>query len=335
LKDEIKLSVIVPVHNAEPFIEKCLQSLMNQTLIEKEIIIVNDNSNDKSNTIIEKFHNQYANIKIANANNHGVGAARNKGIEMATGRYIAFADADDWAEPSMYEKMYHEAITQNADIVICNAYNSEGADKNLRLSLPNKIIEFKTARINEVANLMRFKYDFANWNKIYLTRLIRENYLFFSEKLKMYEDLLFNLCFWQYCNIGVVINEPLYNYRIHQGSVMNRMSLLQTSEYNNLLKEFKIICENNSWLETLTLFKKEMRRGFYYKHLPSIIDNSRQQKNTLKAKIRWLTAALKNVYPEFFDFEKNEIKGFQGLKRWLLKNKLFSIFSIVVLSKKK
>ena len=116
-----KVSVIVPVYNVEQYIEKCLENLVNQTLDDIEIIVVNDGSTDNSETIINKYLQKYSNkIKYLTKTNGGLSDARNYGMKYATGEYIAFLDSDDYADVTTYEKMYNKAIEENCDYVECN-----------------------------------------------------------------------------------------------------------------------------------------------------------------------------------------------------------------------
>ena len=118
-----KVSIIVPVYNVEKYIEKCLNSLVNQTLEDIEIILVNDGSTDKSQTIIEQYQKKYPDvIKAYSTKNGGAAKARNYALEHVTGEYIGFVDSDDYISEEMYEKLYNQAKKENADIVCCNYY---------------------------------------------------------------------------------------------------------------------------------------------------------------------------------------------------------------------
>ncbi len=329
------VSIIIPVFNAEKYLQKCIQSITGQTLRDIEIVIINDGSSDGSLSIIEQFTKQDNRVKFVSQQNKGVSGARNKGLEIASGEWIAFADADDWLEPAMLQKMYDAVLMKDADIVICNVKNVSGGGLSKRLKLADETINFENSRQEAITNLIRFKYDYANWNKIYSARLIRQFQLSFSERLVMYEDLLFNLHYWQYCKKSVVISECLYNYRIHNASVMNQAQLSSTTEYNKLSNEFIPVCYQNGWLDTLNNFEKEMQRGFYYHHLPLMIAGVQQQKISKLQKIQLLASELKKVSPVFFNYDKREMKGIQIIKKNLLKHKQFYLFSIIGLLRNK
>lgn len=120
-----KISVIVPVYKCEAFLEEMLGSLIKQTLREIEIILVDDGSPDKSGEICDKVAKKDNRIIVIHQKNQGAGIARNAGLEKATGEYIGFCDSDDWVDLEMYEKMYEQARTNNADIVRCNTLSHE------------------------------------------------------------------------------------------------------------------------------------------------------------------------------------------------------------------
>ena len=117
---EIKVSVIVPVYNTEKYLVNCLESLVNQTLQEIQIVIINDGSTDSSLEIIKSYSEKYPNkIVYETQENGGQAVARNRALELCTGEYIGFLDSDDFVKKEMYQKMYEKAIAQDADYVAC------------------------------------------------------------------------------------------------------------------------------------------------------------------------------------------------------------------------
>lgn len=139
------LSVIIPMYNAENFIGVCLDSLLEQNLNDYEIIIVNDGSNDKSEEIVKKYIKKHSNIVLYNQSNSGNGAARNKGIELARGKYLYFLDSDDYITNNVLDKILFVLEKENLDIFGFNSINTESSD-------------FKESKnINEIKNTNRFK----------------------------------------------------------------------------------------------------------------------------------------------------------------------------------
>lgn len=116
-----KISIIVPIYNAENHLEKCIKSILTQTVEDLELILVDDGSKDNSLSICKAYANKDSRIKVIHQKNAGVSAARNHGIEVAEGDFIGFVDSDDWIDAHMYEILLEEAKKTNADVVMCDA----------------------------------------------------------------------------------------------------------------------------------------------------------------------------------------------------------------------
>ena len=120
----IKVSIIVPVYNVEKYLDKCLKSLVNQTLKDIEIIVVNDGTKDNSQKIVDKYVKKYPKlVKSYIKENGGLSSARNYGLKYVNGEFISFIDSDDWVRKDMFEKMYQKAKKEDLDIVICDSIN--------------------------------------------------------------------------------------------------------------------------------------------------------------------------------------------------------------------
>ena len=118
MKNNPLVTVIVPVYNCEKYIARCIESVINQTYSNIELIIVNDGSTDHTNEICENYNKKYQNIKLINQKNQGVSIARNNALNISLGQYIQFTDSDDYMEKDMIELMVKSAVTNNSDIVI-------------------------------------------------------------------------------------------------------------------------------------------------------------------------------------------------------------------------
>ncbi|MDD4509937.1 MAG: glycosyltransferase, partial [Oscillospiraceae bacterium] len=119
-----KISVIVPVYNVERYLRTCMDSLVNQTLEDIEIIVVNDGSPDNSLSILEEYEKKYAEkVSVYSIENHGVSYARNYGADRAEGEYLLFVDSDDFVEPQMCEMLYEKAVNDGNDLVLCSRNN--------------------------------------------------------------------------------------------------------------------------------------------------------------------------------------------------------------------
>lgn len=206
------ISVIVPIYNVEEYLEKCLNSLVNQTLKNIEIILVDDGSKDKSSKIIEEYVKKYENVKSFTKENGGLSSARNYGLNYANGEYIAFVDSDDWIELDMYEKMYQKAISNNFDMVVCNVkYIYPKRIKNAYSNIEHDIIDKEKLK-NEMIKI----YPVA-WNKLYKKTLFDKNIRF---KLNVwFEDVEFIYRLYPYINSIGVVKSHSYNYLQRKGAI--------------------------------------------------------------------------------------------------------------------
>ena len=207
-----KVSVIVPVYNVEKYIDKCLDSLVNQTLKDIEIIVVNDGTKDNSQSIIDKYAKKYKNIKSFIKENGGLSSARNYGIEKATGDYIAFVDSDDYVSYDMYEKLYNKAILKDYDVVVCNTnyiYDKKVVPviTNLDRDIDNKA---------DVKKVMTYLYP-AVWNKLYNKRLFKNN-IRFKDKV-WFEDVEFIYRLYPFINSIGTVDDYLINYVQREGAI--------------------------------------------------------------------------------------------------------------------
>ena len=236
-----KVSVIVPVYNAEKTIEKCLDSLINQTLPNIEIIVINDCSKDNTLKILKKFVKK---IKlINNEKNLGPAGARNKGLDIATGDYIGFVDADDWVDYNMYNLMTSK-MNDEVDMVACSRYN-------VYKNKTNQIINY-----NKSTDAKDFsKTSNYNCDKLYKREIIEKYNLRMPEKYSYAEDFSFSIKYKYYANKMCILEEPLYYYRADsEGSITN-------SYKENLLDIINVL------QDTVDFFKSEKKFKEYEKEL--------------------------------------------------------------------
>ena len=209
--NKIKVSVIVPVYNVYAYIDKCLNTLVNQTLTDIEIIVVNDGSPDNSEEIINKYLNSFSNIVYYKKENGGLSDARNYGLKKAHGEYIAFIDSDDYVSYDMYEKMYNKAKSGNFDIVVCDInYVYETTDRVDRVSsnIPKDTTDIKKAMLDIYP---------AAWNKIYKKKLFDSGIEF--KKGIWFEDVEFIYRMMPLIKSIGVIHEPFNQYLQRKGSI--------------------------------------------------------------------------------------------------------------------
>ena len=219
------MSIIVPVYGVEKYIDKCLNSLVKQSLKEIEVIVVNDGTKDNSQKIVDKYVKKYPDkIKSYIKENGGQGSARNYGLKKASGEYIGYVDSDDFVEKDMYKKLYNKAKENNYDIVVCGNYNvsEDYQNKNIDAFINNYNTDY-----TDLENI--FFGKMAVWNKIYKRDILIKNKLEFKEKV-WYEDLAFTLKAIMNSNTFAFIDEPLYDYLIREGSTMNNSNVQRNLE---------------------------------------------------------------------------------------------------------
>lgn len=208
------LSVIMPIYNAQEYLHMSIQSVLNQTFKDFELILVDDESTDESLEICRKFQEEDRRIKVISQKNKGIGGARNTGIDNAIGKYITFIDNDDIIQSKMYENMMAEMIAEKLDLVMCGAVRKE---------------DYKLEKITseyEVCELTKkslYKGMFANsdtdwkymvvWNKIYKTDIVKQIKFFKSGT----EDTTFNCQYFRYVKCAKLIKQDLY-YWIQRGN---------------------------------------------------------------------------------------------------------------------
>lgn len=220
----MKVSVIVPVYNVEQYLEKCLLSLVNQSLKDMEIIIVNDGSKDRSQEIIDRYVERYNNIVSLEKENGGLSDARNYGVQYAKGEYVAFVDSDDYVDYTMFEKMYHRAVEGNLDVVVCDT-----------------VIQFSTYSYILKSN-MRFSEENVR-NYIFAppmacTRIVKREIMqcFPFQKGIYYEDLNTTPTYVVKTKKIGFLEEALYFYVQRADSIMNQMDF-----HEKLLDIFKVL----------------------------------------------------------------------------------------------
>lgn len=191
------ISVVVPVYKAENFLSNCIKSILNQTYRDLEVILVDDGSPDSSGQICEEYAEKDGRIKVIHQKNAGAAAARNCGLKAATGKYIAFADSDDWIDQDMYEKMVEAAEAQNCDLVVCDCLKESGAGSQVYThELPGGFYDRDAMAAQYLPqllmpNTMEYPVTISNCLLLIRREVIAENQISFPAGMRFSEDLLF------------------------------------------------------------------------------------------------------------------------------------------------
>ena len=315
----VKVSIILPIYNVQDYLEKCLNSLTNQTLEDIEIICINDCSTDNSLKILEEFAIKDSRIIITNLiENKGQGYARNIGIELAKGEYIGFVDPDDWAELNMFEEMYFLAKKNNCELVECNhvAHNEIRNYKNTyktKIHYPkNKCFNWKDMKIT-----YPFYPPLAPWNKLYKTTLLKDNNIKFEET-RLGEDQILAIKSRLLANNIIYTKKSLYNYRKRANSSVNKINkdtLLRPKLIYNV-KEFLV--QNDFWNIFENMYTEYAISGLVrsYGYLPeewiTDYENSIQEyfgEKFYKEYCKIKSKSNKNLFHNIFSIKNTNIHG--------------------------
>lgn len=226
-----KVSVIVPVYNMEKYLKQCMDSLVNQTLDDIEIIAINDGSKDNSLEILKEYQKHYPDkLIIIDQENQGISVARNNGIDIATGKYIGFVDSDDYVKLDMFEQLYNKIRETNSDIVVCD-YEEYHMDEEKFKYI--KVTEnIKSNNVYDDVSIIN-DIDYGPCNKLFKKELF--NNIKFPKNLK-YEDLNAILKVFLIASKISIVEESLYIYRINETG--------QTMTINKKVKDILIILQD-------------------------------------------------------------------------------------------
>lgn len=302
----VLVSVIVPVYNAEKYLEKCIQSLLEQDIADYEVILVDDGSTDKSATIIDEYCSKSSVLRSVHKSNGGVSSARNQGLKMAKGKYIAFVDSDDYVDKDYLSSMVSSYTKEDIDLVVSSMLFDD-----------IKTISEKEGEYSPVETACRFytRNSFQGYlvNKLFKASIITENNITFDENSHFCEDLLFCAEYVRYIRKTCYTDKACYHYCLNNGSATQdrysekrfsvfytykRMidvlscfdddelhSLLQVNFLIHIIRLKRILYVNHindeSWMLMLNNEIKKRRKYFFSRYMP------------IKEKIRFILAELR------------------------------------------
>lgn len=316
------LSIIIPVYNASKYLSGCIESILNQSYRDFELILVNDGSADTSGDVCDEYAQKDSRIKVIHKPNGGVSSARNTGIAVAKGKYLTFVDADDTVEPDIYDVMIDGAEQHGVDYVICG-YNEVCGHKIIpRLfSLPDNTVMNRDGVISKLISSIYTGESIINspCNKLYKRELI-ERYKIEFPKRRRAEDWLFNIAYVEIAQSAIYINRPLYNYVRNEQSAMSRV----LPDQYLLWKENALIKRELAERYQLPVDWKEVNKLFLEGVIPWIMSMYKQDKtfrfNTVFEDNEFVDAC-KNSHPlegNRIEFVRKMINAsFQGLARLL------------------
>ncbi|MBR7160655.1 MAG: glycosyltransferase family 2 protein [Clostridia bacterium] len=235
------ISIIVPVYNVAPYLDRCIQSIVAQTHQDIEILLIDDGSTDDSGAICDKYAKQDNRIVVVHKQNGGVSSARNLGMDIAKGEYIGFIDSDDYIEPNMYERLHGSIIRENADLAVCGfkqvRVNGDtrvnDATSDMDWSKENIIKNYFTQGI--IKELM-----YAPVNKLYKKSMLDD--LRYCTQYRMGEDILFLFKVIDKMNKMVYVEGSYYHYIMRENSAMTSKFSAKRLEYVYAIRDIETIC---------------------------------------------------------------------------------------------
>lgn len=223
------ISVIIPIYNVEDFLRKGLDSLLDQTMKDFEVIMVNDGCTDSSRDIMQEFSQKDSRFHIIDKPNGGVSTARNAGVANAVGEYIAFLDSDDYVKPDYLEKLYQTARETGADVTCCN-YTLDMSESKRVITLPIRLPAglYRTERLMR-SLLKDVRMHYFLWNKLWKRTLFTEHDIVFPEMF--FEDIATTPRLMYFANKVAVLKESYYYYMQRKGSILGSMDIRKINDY--------------------------------------------------------------------------------------------------------
>lgn len=260
-----KVSIIVPVYNVEKYIHRCVESLLNQTLSDIQIILVDDESPDNCSTICDEYAKMYKNIQVIHKKNGGLGFARNSGLDVATGSFVSFIDSDDYVEPDMMEKLYLECINGGYDAVYSEfnvddypgfkVIEKEETEYEGRAQINDLILDIIGA---DPSCRSSVKFQCSSCKALFSLGIIKKSNVYFkSEREFISEDLLFNIDFLCCANKVKYVPYKFYHYCLNGASLSHSF---RSDRWEKLLKMLDVLDSYQSRIDRKDEFKLRISR---------------------------------------------------------------------------
>lgn len=241
------VSIIVPIYNAEQYLEKCIESLIDQSYQNIEIVLVDDDSSDLCPQICDKYAETDSRIKVIHKNNGGAAAARKTGASISTGEFVAFVDADDWIEPDMITSMIRKQMDYRADVVICNFFRDRGFQVSYEKMFFREGAYNKQLLEVKIYPKMLYAGDFGNFGvmpslcgKIFKASLLETAIINAPDHVSLGDDATVLYPLMLLAEQCYIMNVPLYHYRVNEKSMTlsyNKNQTLDTINVINYLRK--------------------------------------------------------------------------------------------------
>ena len=266
-----KISIIIPVYNVEQYVKKCLESVLNQTYSNLEVLIINDGSTDNSAYICQEYADKDTRIRLFHQENRGLSSALNIGLEHFTGDYLGFVDSDDWVEPDMFETLYNLIKSKKTSISIASFYydkdNVSFPVKN-KNHIPDDVISKKNMLLYPLQRDMYPGFCGYVWNKLYSADIIKASNLKFAEEIKYGMDIVFYTSLVISENgTGICSDKPVYHYLQRDTAISKSKSYQIRKDILAVYKYLEELYNNNEYSDI-----SYWARGFYCYHAGVIAD---------------------------------------------------------------
>ena len=234
------ISIIIPVYNVEKYLKECLESVINQTYINLEIILVDDGSTDGSGNICDEYKKRDPRIRVIHKENGGVSIARNLGLNYVNGQYIGFIDSDDYVEPEYCEKLLKSIKENNVQCALCK-FDKVYEKKNQNNTFESNYIMDANGLIMEILDVQK-GFGFCT-QKLWTKNALAD--IRYNENIKVGEDSLFCIESCKNINKVFVVNEKLYHYRFNENSLVRKFDEKYAQKYLRAMKETKKYIDKN------------------------------------------------------------------------------------------
>lgn len=328
-----QISIIIPIYNAQNFLNKCLDSIQNQTYKDFEVILINDGSKDKSAEICEEYCQRDKRFKLINQENAGPSQARNTGLDIAGSKYIAFVDADDYVAPNMFEELYCAAEKASAELTICGFYNTNGKD----VCSPY-LAKYKPGiyREEELKNIAMEALDLVatdnirpySWIRLVKKECMESPRLRFNTDIKRSEDyLIWNILFARIKCLCLITDKPLYYYVENSTSITHRY----IENYWEMAKT--IYCELKNAYPDDEIAEEQLnimliRRAYMSLNIASLSENKNQLYQTIHQVLK-----DKDLHQAVHNIPLKKGVSCAGLRYLLLKFRLYFLIKLACVLK--
>jgi glycosyltransferase involved in cell wall biosynthesis len=334
-----KISVIIPVYNVENYLHRCVDSILNQTFQDFEIILINDGSKDNSGQICDDYAQKDRRIKVIHKKNARVSAARNDGIKMANGKYVSFIDSDDWIEPEMYQEMVNKAEEINLDFIMCDYTKKSNNYENKRTQPIREGYYSKDDIKNELFQCLimfeNIEYPPTISNCVCLINLkfLCKNNIYYEEDIYYDEDLIFGAkIMFHATNFYYLKNHHYYNYFYNPNSTTNTYSEKRWNSFLKINERIKIYFRNTSEYD----FSRQIKINMLYLTL-SALGQLKYSENEGKDRKEMIKKIMNHpkVKGIFKDFKLPNVPWRMKVIILLIKFKMASLYSLLLLDKQR